>query len=102
MKARSEYAEDNGVKRGSCRHAMLIQPPQPIQLTKKPPASKIIQVGVLCQRRWINISLFRLGILLCREHSASHCCFIQIFMPCPWLLSLMALQSPLCQAELCH
>lgn len=40
MKARSEYAEDNGVKRGSCRQAMLIQPPQPIQLTKKNPSKQ--------------------------------------------------------------
>lgn len=39
MKARSEYAEDNGMERGSCRRAMLIQP-QPIQPTKKSPGKQ--------------------------------------------------------------
>lgn len=87
MKPKSEYAEDNGMKRGSCRHAMLIWPPQPFQPTKKPQQAREFKWCVVLKEVELNISFSRLWTPPCRELSASHSSFMQNFTPGPWLLS---------------
>lgn len=88
MKARSEYAEDNGMKRGSCRHAMLIPPPSPSNQPKNPSKQDNASGCIVSKGVELNLSLFRLWIPLCRALRASHSCFIQSCSPGLWLLSL--------------
>lgn len=89
MKPKSEYAEDNGMKRGSCWHAMLIWPPPSTSNQPKKPSKQENSSGcTVLKEVELNISFSMLWIPLCRELSASHSSFMQNFTPGPWLLSL--------------